>query len=220
MTTLILLPAVVLLVLLLYAEKKESIPGKLATKPLLSALFVFIAWRAAWPVPELAHWVMVGLILSWIGDCFLIFYARPLFLAGLLAFLSGHICYAIGFLGHGTMPPWVVAGVALVAAVSVKIFFWLRPHLGPMTGPVIAYIAVITAMVAGALTFFAAAQYPAAARWLVLIGALSFYASDVLVARDRFVASGFVNRLWGLPLYYLAQFCFAAAIGLVGSIPT
>jgi uncharacterized membrane protein YhhN len=219
MTTLILLPSAVLLVLLLYAEKKESIPGKLATKPLLSALFVVVAWRSAWPVPGLAHWVMVGLILSWIGDCFLIFYARPLFLAGLLAFLSGHICYAVGFLGHGTMPPWVVAGVALAAAVSIKIFFRLRPHLGPMTGPVIAYIAVITAMVAGALTLFAAVRYPTAARWLVLSGAVLFYASDVLVARDRFVAPGFVNRLYGLPLYYLAQFFFALAIGMLGSSP-
>ncbi|MBI5895931.1 MAG: lysoplasmalogenase [Desulfobacterales bacterium] len=219
MTTLILLPAIVFLVLLLSAEKKESIPGKLATKPLLSALFVFTAWHAAWPVPGLARWVMAGLILSWIGDVFLVFYARPLFMAGLLAFLSGHVCYAIGFLGHGSLPPWALVGVALVAAVSVKIFFWLRPHLGPMTGPVIAYITVITAMVTGALALFAMPHYPALARWLVLSGALCFYASDVLVARDRFVAKGFDNHLYGLPLYYAAQFFFAFAIGLMGPTP-
>jgi uncharacterized membrane protein YhhN len=220
MMTLTLLPAVVLLVLLLLAEKRESIPGKLATKPLLSALFVAVAWYAAWPVPGLARWVMAGLVLSWIGDVFLIFYARPLFMAGLLSFLSGHICYAIGFLGHGTLPPVAVIGVALMAAVSVKIFFWLRPHLGPMAGPVIAYIAVITAMVAGALSLLAGAPFPATARWLVLGGALLFYASDVLVARDRFVKNEFFNRLYGLPLYYGAQFCFAFAIGMTGSTPT
>ncbi len=216
MTMLILLPAVVLLVLLLLAEKKESIPGKLATKPLLSALFLAVAWHAAWPVPGLARWVMAGLVLSWIGDVFLIFYARPLFMAGLLSFLSGHICYAVGFLGHGTLPPVAVLGVALMAAVSVKIFFWLRPHLGPMAGPVMTYIAVITAMVAGALSLFGTAHFPAAARWLVLGGALLFYASDLLVARDRFVKNEFSNRLYGLPLYYAAQFFFAFAIGLMG----
>ena len=215
MMMLILLPAIVLLVLLLLAEKKESIAGKLATKPLLSALFVATAWYAPWPAPGLARWVMAGLILSWIGDVCLIFYARPLFMAGLLSFLSGHICYAVGFLGHGTLPPLTVVGVALMAAVSVKIFFWLRPHLGPMAGPVIAYITVITAMVAGALSLFSTAPYPAGARWLVLSGALLFYASDILVARDRFVVKEFPNHLYGLPLYYAAQFFFAFAIGLM-----
>ncbi len=216
MTLLTLISAMVLLLLLLWAEKKESIPGKLATKPLLSALFIFVAWQAAWPVPTLARWVMTGLILSWFGDVFLIFYARPLFLAGLLAFLSGHVCYAIGFLGHGTLPPGAVVGVAPVAAVSVRVFFWLRPKLGPMAGPVIAYIAVITLMVAGAISVFAA-PYPAPGRWLVLCGALLFYASDLLVARDRFVTKEFANHLYGLPMYYTAQFFFAVAIGLMGS---
>jgi hypothetical protein len=32
------------------------------------------------------------------------------------------------------------------------------------------------------------------------------------VARDRFVAPGFVNRAWGLPLYFGAQLLFAFAI--------
>lgn len=216
MTPLIWIAAIALLVLLLWAEKKESIPGKLATKPLLSALFVFVAWQAAWPVPSMARWVMTGLILSWFGDVFLIFYARPLFLAGLLAFLSGHVCYAIGFFGHGKLPAWAVVAVALVAAVGVRIFFWLRPKLGPMAGPVIAYIAVITLMVTGAIAIFAA-PYPPAGRWLVLCGAILFYASDVLVARDRFVLKAFANHLYGLPMYYTAQFFFAMAIGLMGS---
>ena len=37
------------------------------------------------------------------------------------------------------------------------------------------------------------------------MGAIGFYLSDLSVARDRFVVSAFVNRLWGLPLYYAAQ---------------
>jgi uncharacterized membrane protein YhhN len=218
MTSLVVLPALVLLVLLLWAEKKESIPGKLATKPLLSALFILTAWFAPWPVPTLARWVMLGLILSWIGDVCLVFYARPLFMGGLAAFLSGHICYAVGFLGHGTLPPLAVAGVGLLAAAGVKIFFWLKPHLGPMAGPVIAYIVVITTMVTGAMALFASPRYPPAARWLVLAGALLFYASDLLVARDRFVAKGFANHLYGLPMYYTAQFFFAFSLGLMGPV--
>lgn len=41
-------------------------------------------------------------------------------------------------------------------------------------------------------------------------GALAFTASDVSVARDRFVQHGFVNRAWGLPFYYAAQLLIAA----------
>jgi hypothetical protein len=34
-------------------------------------------------------------------------------------------------------------------------------------------------------------------------------------ASDRFVAPGFVNRLWGLPLYHVAQLIIAWSIMVV-----
>jgi hypothetical protein len=43
----------------------------------------------------------------------------------------------------------------------------------------------------------------------VALGALAFTASDVSVARDRFVRAQFLNRAWGLPLYYCAQVLLA-----------
>ena len=106
---------------------------------------------------------------------------------------------------------------------------WLWPHLGAdMRGPVLAYIAVITAMVAaaaGAVTG-AGPALPAVAAlttgeplpgWIwkaaVMVAAVAFYLSDVSVARDRFVAPGFANRIWGLPLYYGAQLLFALSVG-------
>ena len=50
---------------------------------------------------------------------------------------------------------------------------------------------------------------------LVLGGALSFYFSDIFVARDRFLKNQFLNRLIGLPLYYLGQFLLAFSIGVI-----
>jgi hypothetical protein len=47
----------------------------------------------------------------------------------------------------------------------------------------------------------------------VRAGALLFYLSDLLVARDRFVRPGIVNRVVGLPLYYAAQLLLASAVG-------
>ena len=83
---------------------------------------------------------------------------------------------------------------------AIWILRWLRPHLSAsMRRPVTAYVAVISAMLA----------LPAG----VPLGAFAFYLSDLSVARDRFVAAGFVNRVWGLPLYYFAQLCLASSAG-------
>ncbi|MBW2297136.1 MAG: lysoplasmalogenase, partial [Deltaproteobacteria bacterium] len=44
-------------------------------------------------------------------------------------------------------------------------------------------------------------------------GALSFYVSDLFVARDRFLKNESLNRLLGLPLYYGGQFLLAFSVG-------
>ncbi|HNT86971.1 MAG TPA: lysoplasmalogenase family protein [Candidatus Hydrogenedentes bacterium] len=49
----------------------------------------------------------------------------------------------------------------------------------------------------------------------MVIGAVLFYVSDVMVARDRFVKSDAWNRWIGLPLYYGGQMVLAYTAGLV-----
>jgi uncharacterized membrane protein YhhN len=75
---------------------------------------------------------------------------------------------------------------------------------------VLAYIVVITVMLAVAVSVT-----PSGAPWPVLPAAVAFYASDLAVARDRFVTPGFINRAFGLPLYYAAQLLFAVSTGMV-----
>lgn len=215
MVWMVIVVGISLLVPLIWADIKDHTVGKLVFKPALSALFVLVAWRQEGAVATYAHWMLAGFILSWVGDVFLIFSAKKLFLAGLVSFLLGHVCYGTAFFTHGTWHLWGGAGAAVVLMVSAVIFFWLRPYLGSMQGPVIAYILVISAMVSGAVALFLTSQYQSAGRWCVLVGAVSFYVSDILVARDRFVSPGPENRLYGLPPYYLAQFLFAYSLGLV-----
>ena len=50
---------------------------------------------------------------------------------------------------------------------------------------------------------------PAAGTARLLVAALLFYASDLCVARERFVEHAPVNRYVGLPLYYAGQLLFA-----------
>jgi hypothetical protein len=40
-----------------------------------------------------------------------------------------------------------------------------------------------------------------------------FYLSDLAVARQRFVHASFVNRAFGLPLYYAAQILIGLTVG-------
>lgn len=217
MNALILIGAGCLLGALLLAEKKESIPGKLITKIPLSMLFVLVALIQPRPDPFYYRLMTAGFILSLLGDMLLVFYQKPLFLSGLLSFLLAHVFFALALLGlgRGLSFTWVMLCGVLVAACG-GIYLWLKPHLGDMRIPVMAYMGVISCMLAGAGRVFLDPGVPAGGRKLVFTGALLFYVSDLFVARDRFVNNAFVNRLMGVPLYYAAQFCLAFSIGMVG----
>jgi uncharacterized membrane protein YhhN len=88
---------------------------------------------------------------------------------------------------------------------------WLGGSLPPdMVVAVRTYMIVI-----GVMSTLACGVTAAGGPWQVAVGALAFTASDVSVARDRFVKHEFVNRAWGLPLYFAAQLLLALTPALV-----
>ena len=152
--------------------------------------------------------MVAGLALSWFGDLFLALDGRGPFVAGLVAFLLGHVAYVVAFAERGLGDAIFVPMIAVVA-VAIPIGRWLLPTVPrELKGPVLAYIAVISAMVATAISTNAFI-----ADWRIPAGAVAFYLSDIGVARDRFAAPGFVNRVVGLPLYYGGQLLLAWAAG-------
>jgi uncharacterized membrane protein YhhN len=192
---------------LLVAELAGSRAAVWAVKPLASAGFIAAALAAGALQSAYGQAVLLALGLSWLGDVFLIPRSRRLFLAGLVSFLLGHLAFLGAFVVRGVHPGWMAAGLVLVVP-SAFVHVWLRPHLpAGLRAPVLAYMAVITVMAAGALGTYGAwgcAVIPAAAA--------AFYVSDLAVARDAFVKPGVSNRLWGLPLYYGAQLLFATSV--------
>lgn len=198
--TLILTAAAILLGGLLYSEKRESTRGRILTKPLLSALFVAVALTGLRAETGYFGLVLAGLLFCMAGDVFLIFSDSPkLFLAGLVAFLTGHILYAAtSFLMSrpGTLT-WV-AGACVIAA-SVAIFAWLRPHLGRMRVPVAAYVMVISIMVIGAASILGERAADLTGRTLVFLGALLFYISDVFVPASNSSPADTSTASWGCP---------------------
>jgi len=138
-----------------------------------------------------------------------------MFLFGLIFFLIGHIFYIFGFFYVVQVSHWTGLGLLTVLAISVWIYFWLRPHLGSMNAPVILYIIIITIMFSGAWSILGDSNLAQPGRIMIFIGACSFYFSDIFVARDRFLRKEFLNRLIGLPMYYTGQFLLAFSVGLL-----
>jgi uncharacterized membrane protein YhhN len=212
---LIIIFALILLVILLYFEKRGSKKSILITKSILSLLFVVTALLQPRLVPQYYFYLLAGLIFCLIGDVCLALPGEKMFLAGLGAFLLGHVFYIISFSSLTSLARWISPGAGIIACLSTIIFFWLRPHLKSMLVPVLFYILVITVMFSGAWAVFWKSAFPAPAKVLILMGASCFYFSDLFVARDKFIRDEFQNRLIGLPLYYLGQFSLAFSAGLL-----
>lgn len=194
------------LVSLLKSTRINDRELQIVSKTAASIGFVVLgvtAWSDGNPI---ATWLVVGLFLCAIGDVLLLW--EHSFDAGLGTFLLGHVAYIVAF--HVALPitlwPRLMALPLVLAGLGALV--WLWPHLGKRRVSVSAYVAVITVMVWGAF----ATTLDGRIGWMIAAGAALFYLSDLAVARDRFVAPGFINRLIGLPLYYVGQILIALSV--------
>ena len=196
--------------LLLWAEKKGDARLKWIAKPAASLSFVALAIVCGAATSSYGLWVLTALVLCFLGDVFLIPKNEKLFLAGMGAFAAGHAAFIAAFLSVSE-PDTLLFAIALGASVVfiAPILRWLWPHLGAFQWPVAAYCAIIGIMVA-ASPF--AAPHGAPLVPVILAGAIGFAISDISVARDQFVKPQFINKLWGLPLYYGAQLLLASSV--------
>lgn len=196
---------------LLLAEFRGSRKGLWLTKPLASLAFIWAGVAAGALESTYGQWVLAGLVLCLLGDVLLIPLERPaIFRAGVFAFLAGHVAYSAAFLTQPLDGFGLVGGAILLVVVVGSVLRWLAGSLpADMVWPVRVYMVVI-----GVMSTLACGVTAAGGPWAVAVGALAFTASDISVARDRFVRHDFLNRAWGLPLYYGAQLLIASTTGL------
>ncbi len=194
---------------LLWVHYTERHALEWAIKPLAAATFVVTALRNGALSTTIGKILLGGLLLAALGDVLLIPRDRRVFLAGIGAFLLGHVAYCVAFAARGIDGLRTGLAGLVLAIVAVPVLRWLWPSVpSAMRVPVAAYVLVITTMVA--LAFGTVARHGAP---LLVVGAVGFYLSDLSVARDRFVARSFVNRAWGLPLYFYSQLLLASQVG-------
>ena len=198
----------VALALHLFAEYRDWPAAKAATKLSASTGFLLTAFGCGAFEHDWGRWLFLALVLSWFGDAFLLGRSRGMFLAGLGSFLLGHVGYCVAFVVLGVDVQTALTAAPLLAIPAFLVDRWLGDHVqADMRLPVRAYILVISLMLALAI-----GAWREGASHLLLIGAASFYLSDLSVARDRFIEQALVNRLWGLPAYYLGQLCLALSL--------
>jgi uncharacterized membrane protein YhhN len=194
----------------LMSEYKHNQIGIWIFKTLAALGFIVAALGSGATSTPYGVTILIGLFLCLGGDVLLIPKSKTIFLLGIGSFLLGHIAFAIAFGRAGfdqnsalivTVPMLILAGFILR---------WLWPHLDSlMQKAVPAYIAAITVMVI--LAVGCAVKHGAPS---VAIGAIGFMFSDIAVARERFVSSNLLNKLWGTPLYFGSQIVIASTTAI------
>lgn len=167
-------------------------------------------------------WFTLGVVLCLAGDVFLML-PRDMFIFGLLAFLLGHISYILGL---NNVPPFgnmgglfvlVILGKVLAIATIILLgiyLVWLFPKLArglaekgkkALRIPVLIYSLVISLMVYSALMTWYRAGWTTGAALSASIGAVLFFASDSMLAWDRFINPLSHARLRVMTTYHLGQ---------------
>ncbi len=203
----------VLVLAMIVVEGKELPRRVYATLKMLAAtLFVALGIHQTWCVEPAdgdgSRFFVVALVLSMVGDALLIPKgSKKIFLAGLLAFLLAHVAFIPAFVLRGVDVRGVIGCAVVVAGPIVLVLRWLRPKVkGSMWVAVCAYVFVISAMVCTAAgCVLRGFDENDGVTPVLMVGALTFWLSDIIVARERFVSPGYVNRVFGIPLYFFAQ---------------
>lgn len=182
------------------AVQRENRPLEYLCKPLTLVLLVATALALDPLDGTVRAWFVVALVLSLAGDVFLML-PTDRFVLGLASFLLGHIAYVVGMHVDGVDGPRFLVGIVVVmAALAVLGTLILRGlRAGPnraLAGPVVAYMFVISAMVASAI---------GVGHVTGIVGAGLFYVSDALIAWNRFLRETPYGRLSIMVTYHLAQ---------------
>lgn len=155
-------------------------------------------------------WFSIGALFCLAGDVFLMA-KRDLFIFGLLAFLLGHIGYIIGL---NNMAPYINLWGIVIIVLLVIYIAWLYPKLAAslkangknsLKIPVLVYSVVISLMVYSALMTWKRPGWLTPAALAASLGAIFFYASDSILAWDRFVKPLSHGRLIVMVTYHLGQ---------------
>lgn len=190
--------------LAVHAQRK---PVEYLCKPLTLVLLTAAAAALDPADGAVRAWFVAALVLSLVGDVLLMLPSNA-FTAGLASFLLAHVAYIVGMHLDGVAAAGFLFGIAVVLVLLAVVggVILRRLRSGPdaaLAGPVIAYMAVISLMVASAF---------GTGRWIVILAACLFYVSDTLIAWNRFCGQLRRGPLAIMVTYHLAQAAFVVSL--------
>jgi uncharacterized membrane protein YhhN len=178
------------------------------SKMAASTTFVILALMNGAADSAYGRLILLALIFSWVGDALLLSLRSPFLLAGIAAFFFAHIAFAAAFASQNLDTVWLFTSLTILTASALAFIRWLWKYLTSFYKIAVPiYLAAITIMTSLAIAVSLVSFAP-----LLGVGAIAFAVSDVSVALNRFVERKIVNKIWGLPLYYLAQLMFAMSV--------
>lgn len=200
-------------------EHKEQYTGAVILKGSAALIFCAIGFLSLGSAQNLgfARLICTGLCFGALGDILLnlrfVFpkVGQKIFLAGVAAFLTGHILYLAALIPlSSTLVPCLIAGVLGAAALLSWMFSTLKVKLAfKIFG--ILYIGAIVLMTAVAIGNVITG--PSAAAWMHAVGAVLFTLSDIVLIFNTFGSEQkFSMRITNLSLYYLGQLCIAFSL--------
>ena len=201
MRNLLLGAALVFVILFFMGLFTDNYPLRMIAKPFpLIVLLVLLK-----PTSHYRKFIFGGLAFSLLGDI-LLESSPDMFVFGLLAFLTGHIFYAIAFIRRNKTINLMTA--VFMLAYGVLIYWILLPGLNQMAIPVMLYVLVILVM-----AWRAVSQRPFDAyATFAMIGAFLFVFSDSLIALNKFYTPIDYSRGIIMLTYWMAQaFIFYSA---------
>jgi len=164
-----------------------------------------------------ALWFGLGILFSLAGDIFLLWIDR-MFIFGLAAFLLAHLLYIIGLKDElATVSMWSVILAVILGVSAVRLMRRIVTAIRTkgqkrLVVPVIVYATVITVMLYAAMLTLFDAKWNASASLLVAAGAFFFYASDIVLAWNKFVSPIAKGRMLNIALYHLGQMLLISGV--------
>ncbi len=226
------IPAVILFLLIAVLDwtavqrgwKRVEYFAKPAAMLVLAGLLVFAGGFRNLPLTCFT----VGILFSLAGDIFLMInltrFGLRWFILGLGAFLLAHAAYIVGLnVPLPDVSPLWSMGLALLLALTAsrllrRIITGVRQKgLKRLALPVAVYGLVITLMLLSAMLTLYRTDWNLGAAVLVSLGAVLFFASDTILAWNKFINPTWNGRLVNMITYHLGQ--LALAVGVLLQFP-
>ena len=155
--------------------------------------------------------IILAQLVGCTGDILLIPDGFLPFVFGMLAFLLGHVCYMTVFGGRSwkglKVATWVIALIVMVALVAGLIF--AIGIKGAMLAPMAVYGMALMLLIFSAL--MGVVRIGGKAWWIILLGAVLFTFSDIMIATGSFGVLPFEGKRFVIMLTYIVAQSLLAA---------